>query len=362
MKTTAPSLAALLLAATFLTACQKEETAEAEPPRPILSVIVRSEPAAQLSLPGTVEARVTTEFSFRVLGRIVARNVQVGDLVKKGDVLAAIDPLALELAVKSSQSDLVNSQAQLANALTTEERQKTLYEKQSGAKSAYETAVLDRKTAEASVDKAQANLDKANEQLGYARLLVEFDGVVTATSAEVGQVVSAGQSVATVARPEVKDAVIDVPEAAGDKVGPGTAFDVSLQLDPALHAKGIVREIAPEADDATRTRRTKLSLIDPPEALRLGAVITATALDKDDAVIRIPSSAIKVDGGKTTVWVVSEAEKKVFSRPVTLAGEPPPEGMVTVTDGIRPGERIAVAGAHTLQEGQTIRVDQEMTK
>jgi membrane fusion protein, multidrug efflux system len=362
MKTTAPSLAALLLAATCLTACQKEEKAEAEPPRPILSVIVRSEPAAPLSLPGTVEARVTTEFSFRVLGRIVARNVQVGDLVKKGDVLAAIDPLALELAVKSSQSDLANSQAQLANALTTEERQRILYEKQSGAKASFETAELDRKTADAAVAKAQANLDKANEQLSYARLLAEFDGVVTDTAAQVGQVVSAGQSVATVARPDIKDAVIDVPEADGDKVRIGSAFDVSLQLDPTLHAKGIVREIAPEADDATRTRRTKLSLIDPPDALRLGSVITATAIDKDNAAIRIPSSAVKVDGAKTTVWVVSEAEKKVFSRPVTLAGEPLPEGIVTVTDGIRPGERIAVAGVHTLQEGQTIRVDQEMTK
>lgn len=362
MKTTAPSLAALLLAATFLTACQKQEKAEAEPPRPVLSIIARSEPAVQLALPGTVEARVTTEFSFRVLGRIVARNVHIGDLVKKGDVLAAIDPLALELAVKSAQSDLANSQAQLANALTTEERQRTLYEKQSGAKASFETAELDRKTAEAAVAKAKANLDKADEQLSYARLLAEFDGVVTNTSAEVGQVVSAGQSVATVARPDIKDAVIDVPEADGDKLRPGSAFDVSLQLDPTLHAKGIVREIAPQADDATRTRRTKLSLVDPPEALRLGSVITATALDKNDAAIRIPSSAIKGEGKSATVWIVSEAEKKVLSRPVTLASEPGPGGVVTVTDGIKPGERVVIAGVHTLQEGQTIRVDQEMTK
>ena len=96
----------ILLAATFLTACQKEETAEAEPPRPILSVVVRSEPAAQLSLPGTVEARVTTEFSFRVLGRIVARNVQVGDLVKKGDVLQAIVVRASQ-AIKRKDGSLI---------------------------------------------------------------------------------------------------------------------------------------------------------------------------------------------------------------------------------------------------------------
>ncbi|WP_377298014.1 efflux RND transporter periplasmic adaptor subunit [Rhizobium sp. SGZ-381] len=362
MKTAPSSLSALLLAATFLTGCQKEEASQPEPPRPVLSVVAEEQPAAELALPGTVEARITTDFSFRVLGRIVARNVHVGDLVKKGDVLAAIDPLALELAVKSSQSDLVNSQAQLANALTTEQRQKTLYEKQSGAKSAFETAELDRKTAEASVDKAQANLDKAKEQLSYARLLAEFDGVVTSTAAEVGQVVSAGQTVATVARPDIKDAVIDVPETVADKVRPGSAFDVALQLDPSVHAKGVVREIAPEADDATRTRRTKLSLTDPPAALRLGSVITATALDKDGASIRLPSSAIKMDGTRALVWVVSEAEKKVTSRAVTLASPPQPGGMVTVAEGLKPGERIVTAGVHKLQEGQTVRLDQEMTK
>lgn len=358
---TASCLVVLLMASTLLTACQKEEDV-AIGPRPVLSIVARSEPAAQLTLPGTVEARVETEFGFRILGRIVARNVQTGDLVKKGDVLAAIDPLALELAVKSAQSDLANSQAQLANALTTEERQKMLFERQSEAKATYETAELQRKTAQAAVAKAKANLDKVNEQLGYARLLAEFDGVVTATSAEVGQVVSPGQSVATVARPEERDAVIDVPEAAADQLRPGSAFDISLQLDPAVRSRGIVREIAPEADDATRTRRTKLTLVDPPDVMRLGSVVTATVISKRAPSIWIPSSAVRTDGSTSIVWIVDEAASKVFSRPVTLEASPIPGSRVTVTEGINPGDRIVVAGVNKLEEGQSIRVGQEMTK
>ncbi|MCM2474660.1 efflux RND transporter periplasmic adaptor subunit [Rhizobium sp. CG5] len=355
-------LTALLIAGTVLTACQKEEAATVEPPRPVLSQVIALEPAARLTLPGTVEARIETEFSFRILGRIVARNVEIGDLVKKGDVLAAIDPLALELAVKSSQSDLANSQAQLANALTNEERQKILFEKQSAAKATYETAQQERKTAEAAVAKSKANLNKANEQLSYSRLLSEFDGVVTATSAEVGQVVSAGQSVATVARPEERDAVIDVPEVAGVQMQPGAEFEVSLQLDPTVKAKGIVREIAPEADDATRTQRTKLTLVDPPEALRLGAVITASATTQSNSVIRVPASAIKTDGSNHSVWVVDGADGKVSSRQVTVDGSIVPGDRVTISDGIKPGERIAVAGVHKLEEGQTVRIDQEITQ
>lgn len=356
------SLIALLIASTLLTACQKEEAATVEPPRPVLSQVIALEPAARLTLPGTVEARIETEFSFRILGRIVARNVDIGDLVKKGDVLAAIDPLALELAVKSAQSDLANSEAQLANALTNEERQRILYEKQSAAKATYETAQQERKTAEAAVAKSKANLNKANEQLSYSRLLAEFDGVVTSTSAEVGQVVSAGQSVATVARPEERDAVIDVPEVAGDQLKPGAEFDVSLQLDPTVHAKGIVREITPEADEATRTQRTKLTLVDPPEALRLGAVITASATTEAGSVIRVPSSAIKTDGSNHFVWVVNESDGKVASRQVTVEGSPILGGNIIVAEGIKSGDRIVVAGVNKLEEGQTVRIDQEMTK
>lgn len=353
-----PRLLALLATGALLSACQKNEEPAPEPPRPVLSLTVEPAPQSVLTLPGTVEARIKTEFSFRILGRIIARNVQVGDLVKRGDVLAAIDPLALELAVKSARSDLATSQAQLSNALTNEERQRTLFERQSGAKATFEAAEQERKTAEAAVAKAKANLNKASEQLSYSRLLAEFDGVVTATSAEVGQVVSAGQSVAMVARPDERDAVIDVPEAVGS-LKPGTAFQVSLQLAPTIRARGLVREVAPEADDATRTRRTRLTLIDPPDALRLGSVVTASALGEGPPSIRLPSSAIRSEGSKTFVWIVDDATEKVSSVAVTLSGEAAPGGEVTVTDGIKAGDRIVTAGVNTLKDGQSVRIDQE---
>ncbi|MFC3321006.1 efflux RND transporter periplasmic adaptor subunit [Mesorhizobium newzealandense] len=354
-----PRLTALLAAAALLSACQKEEDAASVPARPVIFQIAEPFAQAAFTLPGTVQARIETEFSFRILGRVIARNVQVGDLVKKGDVLAAIDPVALELSVKSAQSDLANSQAHLANARITEDRQRTLLERQTGAKATFETVEQERKTAEAAVAKARANLDKANEQLSYSRLLAEFDGVVTATTAEVGQVVSPGQSVATVARPEERDAVVDVPEAAGDQLTLGASFDVALQLDPRIHARGVVREITPEADDATRTRRTRLTLIDPPEALRLGSVIVARSMGEAKTLIRLPLSAIRTEGSKAFVWIVNNTTGKVTSGPVRLAEQTVPSGPVTVIDGINPGDRIVTAGVNTLENGQAVRVDQE---
>ena len=149
---------------------------------------------------GTVEPRFKTDLSFRVLGRLIARPVNVGDLVEQGQVVAAIDPTALELAVRSAKAELSRSQAQLANASATEERQRTLIVTDTTSKQSLDNAVQARAGAEASVARAQANLTKALEQLSHAQLKSDFAGVVTAVTADVGQVLSPGQSVVTVAR------------------------------------------------------------------------------------------------------------------------------------------------------------------
>jgi len=355
-------MTALLLGATVLASCQKQEETAQEAPRPVLSVIARQTPAASLRLTGMVEPKIKTELGFRVLGRVIARNVGVGDLVKKGDVVAAVDPLALELAVRSAQSDLSNAQAQLLNATTTEQRQRTLTEARSGTEAALEEAEQGRRSATASVARAQANLNKAEEQLGYTRLRADFDGVVTATSAEVGQVVSAGQAIVTIARPDERDAVVDVPQGTAERLKPGAPFDVTLQLDPTIRTSGVVREIAPEAETATRTSRTRITLTAPPTAFRLGSVITATAIISAKPQILLPASALLQRDGATSVWFVDTAARKVTLRPVKVVGEIVEGGTAQVTEGVAPGDRIVVAGIHKLKDGQTIRIDQEVSE
>lgn len=355
------SLVILLVATSALTACQKEE-AKPLPPRPVLSVIANSTAASSLSLPGTVQPKIETQLGFRVLGRIIARNVSVGDLVKKGDIVAAIDPLSLELAVRSSQSDLANSQAQLSNATSSEERQRNLLAAHSGSEASVEEAEQARKSAAAAVGKAQANLNKAQEQLGYAKLLAEFDGVVTATAAEVGQVVSAGANVVTIARPDQRDAVIDIPEASFDGLKEGSPFEVALQLDPSITTKGVVREIAPEADAMTRTRRTKISLVDPPAAFRLGSVVTATASAPVRESVTLPSSSVLQKDGKDFVWRVDTANAKIALQEVKLEGHLIEGGTAKIASGVRDGDRIAVAGVHKFTDGQSIKIDEGATQ
>jgi RND family efflux transporter MFP subunit len=352
-----PLRCALLLPGLVLLAGCNDKAEAPDPIRPVLSMKVEPQAVAGSAITGTVEPRYKADLSFRVLGRLIARPVYVGDMVRENQVVAAIDPAALELAVRASTAEVSRSQAQLINATGTEGRQRTLLETDATTKATLESAEQARAAAQASVIKAQSNLAKAPEQLGYAQLKADFAGIVTAVSAEVGQVVSPGQSVVTVARPDVREAVIDVGDDIAGVVQPGAQFIVRLQVDPTVSTTGKVREIAPRADATTRTRRVRITLDQPPELMRLGTTITAMLNAEQKTVIRLPSSAILAQDGRSFVWLVDAASKTVKRQEITVARDA--DGGIRVTGGLQAGQRVVTAGVNSLRDGQSIRIDQE---
>ncbi len=345
-----------------LVGCQQGFAAEATETRPVRSITVRTEQSSLPSFPGIVEARVETDLAFRVLGHVISRRAEVADLVSKTDILAEIDPALLRLAVTSAEADLRNAQAQLANATVTEKRKRALASSNTGSVADLDLAELGLKSAQASVAKAQASLAKAQEQLGYTKLRAEFDGVVTSTSVDVGQIVTAGQAVLKLARLGQRDVVIDVPEEQAGSLQLGAKFSVFVQLDSRIRTSGVLREIGPEADASTRTHRLKIAIDDAPEVFRLGSTVTATAIGADlpQGAIVVPATAILQKGGATLVWVIDPATRTIATRPVDLATVTPGAPDVRVLSGLRDGEEIAVAGVHELGEGQKVRLEKEL--
>ncbi len=327
--------------------------------RPLLSTIVSPQVAYRLQFAGSIEPRTKAELGFRVLGRVIKRDFNVGDMVTKGQVIAMLDPLVLELSVRSAEADLSNAEAQLRNASLTERRQFQLSRVNSSTQADYENALLARESADAAVAKARANLTKTREQLSYTELHAEFDGVITAVSAEVGQVLSAGEIAFIEARPDLRDVVIDVPEDEISAIRQGVVFEISLQLDPSILAAGTVREIAPQSDASTRTRRVKITLADPPLTFRLGTIVTATATTDAPPQIVLPQSAFLRDGEIISVWVVDPDTKSVSRRAVTINNKDETIANVIILSGLQTGERVAVAGVHSLQDGQQVRIDME---
>jgi membrane fusion protein, multidrug efflux system len=356
MITRAFAVGSILVSMTVLAGC-KQETKTEEPFRPVLSMVIKpTAPDGTLAV-GIVQPRYQTNLGFRVLGRLIARPFYVGDLVAEGQTVAAIDPTTLELAVRSARADLSKAQAALENASATEERKRILIKSDATTKQTLDDAEQARAGAQASVARAQANLTKAIEQLGYAQVKADFAGVVTAVGAEVGQVVPPGQSVVTVARPDVREAVVDIGEDFPAPLTVGLPFTVSLQLLPQVQVKGQIREIAPQADQVTRMRRVRIALHDPPESFRLGSTITARLSHSESSVLRVPASAVLRQGTETFVWVVDSPASTVSLQKVNLSED----GSLRVTGGLEAGARVVTAGIHSLKQGQQVRIEQDST-
>ncbi|MDL2410917.1 efflux RND transporter periplasmic adaptor subunit, partial [Rhizobium calliandrae] len=293
-------------------------------------------------------------------GRMVSRKVDVGDLVHKGDVLAEIDPLSLQLAVRSAQADVRSAQAQRDNGVVNEKRKRALIDTSAASVADYDLAVQQLKSAKADVEKATASLAKAQEQLDYAELKAEFDGVVTATFAEMGQTVAAGQPIVRVARPEQRDVVVDVPEPQFRSTRLGDKFNIALQLDDKARTAGTVREIAPQADPITRTHRLKLAIDEAPQVFRLGAVVNATPMAvAGRRTITLPSTAVCEKDGADHVWVVDRSTNTVKLTPIHLDKRVTGARFVQVLSGLQEGEDVVVAGVGELANGQKVKLEQE---
>ncbi|MGY2050005.1 efflux RND transporter periplasmic adaptor subunit [Methylobacterium sp. JK268] len=348
----------ILLAALLVPLAACHETAEAPPPpiRPVLTVTAeRRETETFGPFAGTVEARYQTQMGFRIGGRIVARDVYVGDLVAKGARLAALDPTVQRFALLRARADVADAQAQVENTTAAEARQRTLFDSSSAVTQAQlDAAVANRDTAQAKLAQAKAALQKAEDELGYATLTADFDGVVTAWSAEVGQVVPSGQSVVTLARPDIREAVVDIPDDLIGEMPRDASFTVTLLAAPGVTARGRVREIGPLAEAATRTRRVRLTLTDPSPVFRLGTTVTVALERRIAPRIPLPAAALVEGDGAPAVWVVAPDGRSVSRRTVTLTGRDPDR--VLVGDGIRSGERVVIAGVHSLAEGQAVRL------
>jgi len=188
-------------------------------------------------------------------------------------------------------------------------------------------------------------------------LQADHPTVVTAWQAEAGQVVTAGQGVVTLARPDVKEAVIDLPAGLADELSGEVKFLVAAQLDPSVNTSAVLREIEPQADAATRTRRARLTLADTPEAFRLGTAISVTLSSAIQPRSELPLSALQEVDGHTRVWVVDPQQHTVSLRDVKVSERL--DNSVVLSAGLQPGERVVTAGVNSLKPGQKVKIDEE---
>jgi RND family efflux transporter MFP subunit len=351
----------------LLGACLPDGQAEAPPPvRPVLSVKAEVYKTETLGpFVGSIQPRYSTDVGFRVFGRMVARFVDVGSIVKKGDDIATIDPSVQLILVRNAEAVLSNAEAQYANAEAEEKRQKPLVERNITPQAQFDVIVQNRDTASANLIRARASLRRAQDVLSFTQIHADFDGVVTGRYAEPGQVVNPGQKIVTIARPEIREAVFSVTSELADILADRNDFEMLVRLDPTTAMKAAaVRGVDPAADPTTRTRTVYLTLNDPAPAFRLGITASVTLQKPIAPRIDLPAAALLETDGKTRVWVVekkpSDPDASVALRDVTISSRTPET--ITVTSGLSAGERVVTAGIHSLTPGQAVKIPSEASK
>jgi RND family efflux transporter MFP subunit len=362
-----------LCALALLSACQRAAEAPAPEIRPVRAITIeKRDSSGTVALTGTVQAQTEINQSFRIDGRLVERTVDIGDNVKPGQLIARLDPQNEESALLSARAQLAAANAQLVEARSNFARMSELVVEDAVSRAQFEQAKALAQSAEAQVQAVQGQLNLAQNRLSYTRLVSDVAGVVTARGPQPGEVVSAGRMIIQVAREGARDAVFDVPAQIKDSaslnpdvaVSPGKDskapavrqpdIAVSLGTNPAVTAKGRVREVSPRADPVTGTFAVRVRLIDPPPAMRLGSTVTGRI--KLDAVngITVPASALVRTEGKTAVWVFDAKTGTVALRNVTLAGSD--AATVQVASGLNPGDVVVTAGVQALRPGQKVRL------
>ncbi len=342
-----------IFVAANLVACGKGPAPQ-EPVRAVKVLTVgQSGSATDLEFSGEIRARVESTLSFRVAGKLLSRPVEIGQRVKAGELLAQLDPQDYRVTADAAAAQLVAAQSNREVAGADFKRYQDLH-----AQGFISLAELQRRevayiSAQAQWKQAQAQSAVQSNQSGYTRLLAEGSGIVTSVDASAGQVLAAGQPVVRIALDGPRDVVFSVGE---DKLGllkTGTQVQIRQWVDGKVR-DAVVRDVSASADAVTRSFMAKAAL--PKDAAPvLGSTVTVS-LPLGDALaaktIKLPTSALRLEAGATSVWVLDPNTMTVKAQAIEVTTADGNDAVVT--SGLQNGDQVVVSGVHVLTAGQKV--------
>lgn len=350
---------ALPAACALLAACNGTPPPE-RPPQPVVVEAPQplQGPGAVEVFPGTVRARVEADLSFRIGGKIATRKVDLGARVKPGQVLAELDPDDARLGLEAARAAAEAAKADLWLAQEEERRYRDLKERGHVGQSMLDQRANVTRLAEARAEQARSQLDLARNQSRYTELRADAPGVVTQVIGEPGNVVAAGQPVLRVAVDGEREVRITVPEGRIEAFRASETVGVRLFSHPDKTYAARVRDINPQADQATRTHEVRVAVLEPDGQVQLGATASVVlAVAAPDKTFRLPATAVGTQSGdQAVVWTVVRSDggpDRVQPREVQVLQYL--QDSVIVTGDLGPEDRLVSAGIHRLVAGAPVR-------
>jgi RND family efflux transporter MFP subunit len=322
-------------------------------PQPVRVVeVLFRPPVSDTTYTGTVRPRWSSAMGFRITGKITERLVETGQFVSPGEALARLDETDIHLSIAALEAEIEAARSNLDRLRDEVARNNRLFNAGHVSQAALDRVETERDQAQAHLDATARGLDQTRNQLGYTTLSADHAGVVTAVTAEAGQVVEAGTPVITVARMDALDAVVAIPEQKRFGLELMTA-SATLWGGPDRTYALVLREVSPDVDPVSRTYTARFTLEAPDAGLSLGRTLTVRLSPPEAApVATLPLAAVMNDGRGPAVWKV--ADDRVSRQPVTIAaltGE-----TALIADGLASGDHVVSLGVHKIDPGRPIRI------
>lgn len=355
-----PLLPTIIVIALILTGCDEASSASPSPPRPVKYLTVAPPSAiAEGKLTGEIRAHDEIALAFRLDGKVLTRSVDVGARISRGDTLATLEDNSGTNQVISAQAELASARAAERVAVLNQKRMQLLMPSGAISRAQFDAAQADAQSATARRQGSEASLKNAHDTLNWTRLTAPASGIITAVNVSAGQVVSAGQTVLTMASGTRRDVVFDVTDAQRLNLSPQAVYHLSLLRDAAIAATGQLRDISPQADPQTRTWRVRITLDNPPTEMILGTSVSVALPQSGAPVITLPASSLTRLAGRPAVFVVDADNQQVRRRVVTISGFT--ASSVYVASGLTAGERVVTAGVSSLRDGEKVTAGDEQS-
>lgn len=307
---------------------------------------IESAQSSATRLSGTIEAQRQNPLSFQIGGRITQRNVSAGDRVFKGQVLFLLDERDLQQTNTAAQAQVQAATRALEIAGDELERAERLYKSSFVSEQALDQTRLRMAEAQTRLDAANSTLRQADNALGYAKLTAPSDGIVTEVIAEVGQVVSPGQSVGEFAFEGQLEIEVFLPQ--GLRAPESATISLGQAKWPALRS-----EVSGSAEPGSRTFRARYAL--PPEVsdIPIGTIADLILTNEVRAnIVRVPLGAIDERGQGPQVWIVTD--NKAQAVPIELLSMSRETAQIQ-TD-LPVGTPVIAMGTHLLEKDMPVRV------
>jgi len=357
----------------FPAGCREPEAVEELPPRAIRWMEVKGDlPADERVISGIVTSIDETSLAFEVGGTVLEVVVRLGDEVKRGDVLARLDPEPFELAVRDAEAELADIVARKQAAEANYQRTRELFEADVASRQELDRDTARRESTASRVEAARARLNLTQRDLRRSVLRAPFDGSISVREVDPAMELASGQVVFEMdSRESGLRIEVQIPETLISRVERGA--EVEVQFPSALSSSGETPEAPARATISEVGTRAgsgnafpvRADFIEPPAGVRPGmtaevklslAQVDAKALGIDGFLV--PFSAVHVGANEQfSVFVFDQGSSSVRRRPVETGGVR--DNDVAVLLGLEHGDVIATAGVSFLSDGQTVRLLQD---